>query len=123
MEVQDEMLNAGADVLVPIQRAKVKQYGIYDMDNRETRHVADSISKGRPKSRKDGSRVIYITAKGSRKRGKKTTRNAEILFVNEFGRRNQKARPAVRDSTEAAADSVTAAEARVWDQFLQSKQL
>lgn len=123
MEVQDEMLNAGADVLVPIQRAKVKQYGIYDMDNRETRHVADSISKGRPKSRKGGGRVIYITAKGSRKRGKKTTRNAEILFVNEFGRRNQKARPAVRDSTEAAADSVTAAEARVWDQFLQSKQL
>lgn len=122
-EVQDEMLNAGADVLVPVQRAKVKKYGIYDADNTETRHVADSIGKSRPKTRKGGGRVIYVTAKGSRKRGKKTTRNAEILFVNEFGKRGQKGRPAIRDSTEEAADAVAAAEMQVWDQHLKQHDL
>lgn len=121
-EVQDEMLNAGADALVPIQRKKVRQYGIYDMSNRETRHVADSIGKGKPKSRK-GVKVIYVTPKGSRKRGKKTTRNAEILFVNEFGKRGQKGRPAIRDSTEEAADSVMQAEMRVWDAYLTKNNL
>ena len=117
-EVQDAMLNAGADVLVPVQRAKVKRYGIYDMSNVETRHVADSIKKGKPKNKRGGGRVIYVTATGSRRRGNTTTRNAEILFVNEFGRRNQKGRPAIRDSTEEAADAVAAAEQEVWNQHL-----
>ena len=117
-EVQDAMLNAGADVLVPVQRAKVKRYGIYDMSNVETRHVADSIKKGKPKNKRGGGRVIYVTATGSRTRGNIVTRNAEILFVNEFGRRNQKGRPAIRDSTEEAADAVAAAEQEVWNQHL-----
>ena len=122
-EVQDDMLNAGADVLVPVQRATVRKYGIYDMSNTETRHVADSIGKSRPKTRRGGGRVIYVTAKGSRKRGKKTTRNAEILFVNEFGKRNQKGRPAIRDSTEQAADAVVEAERKVWDEHLTAHHL
>ena len=121
-EVQDEMLNAGADALIPIQRQKVRQYGIYDMDNHETKHVADSIGKSRPKSRK-GVRVIYVTPKGSRRRGKKTTRNAEILFVNEFGKRGQKGRPAIRDATEEAANDVAQAEMQVWDNYLKEKNL
>lgn len=122
METQDEMLNAGADVLVSAQRAKVRKYGIYDADNTETRHVADSIQKNRPQTRK-GVRTIYVVPKGSRRRGKKVTRNAEILFVNEFGKRGQKARPAVRDATEEAADAVAAAEMQVYDQFLKDHDL
>lgn len=121
-EIQDEMLNAGADVLVAAQRKKVKAYGIYDLNNLETRHVADSISKGKPKTRK-GMRVIYVSPKGSRKRGGTVTRNAEILFVNEFGRRKQKGRPAIRDATEEAADRVTEAEFQIWDQHLKEKKL
>lgn len=121
-EIQDEMLNAGADVLIPIQRKKVRQYGIYDMNNQETRHVADSIGKGMPKRRK-GVKVIHVTPKGSRKRGNKITKNAEILFVNEFGKRGQKGRPAIRDSTEEAADSVAQAEMRVWDAYLKNNNL
>lgn len=121
-EVQDEMLNAGADVLVLAQREKVKAYGIYDLNNLETRHVADSISKGKPKTHK-GMRVIYVSPKGNRKRGKTVTRNAEILFVNEFGKRAQKARPAIHDATEESADRVAQAEFRVWDQHLKEQNL
>lgn len=122
VELQDEMLNAGADVLIPAQKAKIRQYGIYDLSNRETRHVADSVGKSKPKVRK-GSRVIYVTAKGARLRGEKKTRNAAILYINEFGKRNQKARPAIRDSTEEAAPRVEQAELEVWDKFLTKNNL
>ena len=122
VELQDEILNAGADVLAPVLQAKVRQYGIYDMDNTSTRHVADSIQKSKPKTKK-GVRVIYITPKGSRKRGKTTTRNAEILFVNEFGKRGQQGRPAIRDAVELTADRVAEAELEVWDNYLKEHDL
>lgn len=119
--VRDEMLNAGADVLVPIQRKKILQYGIYDKDS--TKHVADSIKKSKVKSTRDGSRVIYVSPTGSRMRGNKRTRNAEILFVNEFGKRGVKARPAVKEANEEAADAIAKAKFDVYDKWLKSKNL
>lgn len=119
-EVEDEMLHAKADVVVAAQKKKIRAYGIY-----ETGKTFASVKKGKVKIRK-GQRVIYITPAGSRSRGKEKisrTRNAEILFVNEFGRRGQKARPAVRDANEASAQEATAAVAAVLDRYLQSKNL
>ena len=119
-EVQDEILSAEADVVVAAQRKKVKQFGIYD--GTSPVHVANSIKKGRPKTQK-GSRVIYVTPKGSRKRGNTVTRSAEILFVNEFGKKNQKARPAVAAAHEESAQATVEAGARVWDGFLEKHHL
>ena len=119
-EVQDEMLRAGADVVAQAQREKVRAYGIYDGSS--PRHVADSIKPGKVKLKK-GQRIIYVSPTGSRRRGKTVTRNSEILFVNEYGRRGQKARPAVRDANEASAEATTAAQAEVYDKYLRSKDL
>ena len=119
-EVQDEMLRAGAEVVAQAQREKVKAYGIYDGSS--PRHVADSIKPGKVKLKK-GQRIIYVSTTGSRRRGKTVTRNSEILFVNEYGRRGQKARPAVRDANEASAEATTAAQAEVYDKYLRSKDL
>ena len=119
-DVQDEMLQAGADVVAQAQREKVKAYGIYDGSS--PRHVADSIKPGKVKLKK-GQRIIYVSPTGSRRRGKTVTRNSEILFVNEYGRRGQKARPAVRDANEASAEATTAAQAEVYDKYLRSKDL
>lgn len=119
-EVQDEILNAEADVVVEAQRRKVKEFGIYDGSSPV--HVASSIKKGRPKTRK-GQRVIYVTPKGSRKRGNTVTRHAEILFVNEFGKENQKARPAVATANEESAQATVEAGAQVWDGFLKKHNL
>ena len=119
-EVQDEMLRAGADVVAQAQREKVKAYGIYDGSS--PRHVADTIKPGRVKLKK-GQRVIYVTPTGSRRRGKSVTRNAEILFVNEYGKRGQKARPAIRDANEESAEATTAAEAAILDKWMKSKNL
>lgn len=118
--VQDAMLQAGAEVVARAQRQKVLTYGIYDPAS--TRHVADSIKPGKVKMRK-GQRVIYVSPTGTRKRGGKTTRNAEILFVNEYGKKRQKARPAVRDANEACAAAMTQAQFEVYDQWLKSIEL
>ena len=128
-DVQDEMLHAQADVTLEAQRETVRAYGIYDTENKG-RHVADSLNKGKVKIRKDGSRVIYITPTGSRKRGGKrswskviTTRHAEILFVNESGKKGQKPRPAVRDANEKSAEKATQAALEIYDRWLASKNL
>lgn len=119
-DVQNAMLQAGADVVAQAQREKVKAYGIYDGSS--PKHVADSIKPGKVKIKK-GQRVIYVTPTGSRRRAKTVTRNAEILFVNEYGRRGQKARPAVRDANESSAEKTTAAMAAVHEKWLKSKNL
>ena len=122
-KVQADILNAEADVVVEAQRRKVKQFGIYD--GTSPVHVASSIKKGKPKTKK-GQRVIYITSEGTRTRGKKKlseTRNAEILFVNEFGKRGQRARPAIATANEESAAETTAAGAQVWSNFLTKNNL
>lgn len=120
-DVQDEMLNAQADVVVEAQRRKIRAYGIYDGSSPV--HVANSVKKGRVKLRK-GERVLYVSPTGTRTRGKgKKTRNAEIAFVNEFGKRGQKARPAIMDANEACAEETTQAGLRVYDEWLKSKNL
>lgn len=125
-DVQDEILNAQADVIIQAQKQSIEAYDI-----RDTGKVLASVKKGKPKRRrKDGVRVIYITPTGSRKRGGKrkwskvsTTRNAEILFVNEYGKKGQKARPAIRDANEKSAEKATEAALEVYDRFLKSKDL
>lgn len=119
-EVQDEMLRAGAEVVAKAQREKVRAYGIYDGSS--PKHVADSIKPGKVKLKK-GQRIIYVSTTGSRRRGKTVTRNSEILFLNEYGTRRQKARPAVRDANESSAEATTAAQAEVYDKYLRSKDL
>ena len=119
-EVQDEMLLAGAEVVAKAQREKVMDYGIYDGSS--PKHVADSIKPGKVKLKK-GQRIIYVSPTGSRRRGKTVTRNAEILFVNEYGKKRQKARPAVRDANEASAEATVTAQLAVYDKYLRSKDL
>lgn len=120
-DVQAEMLDAQADVVVRAQKRKIRQYRIFD-----TGTTQRAIAKGKVKRTKEGNAVIYVTPKGSRKRGKgkqTVTRNAEILFVNEFGKRGKQARPAVRDANEECAEATTAAAAAVHDRWLRSKNL
>lgn len=119
-EVQDEILNAEADVVMDAQQKKIREFGIYDGSSPV--HVANSLKKNRPKTQK-GKRVIHITSKGVRRRGNIITRNAEILFVNEFGKRGQKARPAIATANEESAAATTAAGARVWDEYLTKNNL
>lgn len=122
-KVQDEMLNAGADVVVQAQKRAAEA-----MDVQDTGLVIDSISKG-PVKVKDGKRVIYVYPRGTRVRGvdKKgkpiRVRNAEIAFVNEYGTTHHPARPFVFQGNETSAEETTQAEAAVYDRWLESKGL
>ena len=124
-EVQDEMLLAQAAVVQKAQTQSIETFGIVD-----TRKTLLSVKTGKPKWRKkDGVRVVYITPTGSRRRGGKrggppnVTRNAEILFVNEYGKKGQKARPAIQTANEKSAEATTQAALEVYDRWLKNKGL
>ena len=116
-EVVDEMLNAQADIVVAAQKEQGRAMGVAD-----TGLTLRSIKKGKVKLKK-GVRVLYITPTGTRGRGKTRVRNAEIAFVNEYGKRGQKARPFIQLANEKSAQAATQAAAEVYDRFLKSKDL
>ena len=116
-EVVIAMLDADADVTVEAQKRAGRAMGVTDSGT-----MLRSIQKGKPKLRK-GQRVLYITPTGSRKRGEKRVRNAEIAFINEYGKKGQKARPFIRTGNETSAKEATEAALRVYDRWLRSKNL
>lgn len=122
VDVQDAMLNAGADVLVPIQRAKGRAAGVVDHNRKTGLGTVANIRKTKVKDAKSGRR-ISVYSQGSRKRGNTVTRNASIHFLNEFGANGVKPRPFTAEANESAADAVVAAEEAVYDQYLADNNL
>lgn len=119
--VIDGILNAEADVILPAQRAEIeKQWN--GPKNLSTGMSAKSIKKGKVKKDRDG-RSLSIYPKGTRKRGGQTTRNAEIAFINEYGKRGQPARPAIDAANKKKEEEAAAAGERVYNQFLDSRNL
>lgn len=116
--VQMDMLRVGGEILLKGQQETIKAMGIND-----TGETWKSLNIGDIKKGSSGKMSLYISPKGSRKRGNTTTRNAEILFINEFGKHGQPARPAVKTACEKYAGQVVDAEFKVYDDFLKSKNL
>lgn len=110
--VQDEMLNAAADVVESAQRRKGAAYGVH-----RTGVTLASIRRGKPKRRK-GGRAIYVTPQGVNADG---NRNAEVAFINEFGKHGQAPRPFIRDANEESADEAVQAAEKVYGDWLTSK--
>lgn len=113
--VQDAMLDAQADVVLQAQQSAAQAIA-------DTGQTARSLRKSKPRTRK-GVRSISITFAGSRKRGETTTRNAEIAFVNEYGKKGVPARNFIRKANEQSAAASTQAAKEIYDQYLQSKGL
>lgn len=108
-EVKKEMLVEGGKVLMDSQAKIAREMGIYDQDS-ESRHAVDSIALTKPKLTEDGG-VVSVTFKGKRtdKNHKTPVRNAEIMFINHYGKRGQSPRPFAEVSI--AKDSERAVEA------------
>lgn len=119
--VLDGMLNAGADVLVSAQSEEIgrRWRGRYS-----TGISAKSVKKGKPFKSWAG-RSIDVYPQGTRKRGKKRVRNAEIAFVNEYGapKRGIAARPAIFTANEKNADKAVDAAEAVYESYLDRKGL
>lgn len=117
--VADGILNAEADVIAEAQqRAITKMWkGRYS-----TGTTARAVKKGRVRKKSSG-KYITVYPQGSRNRKEKSYRNAEIAFVNEYGKRGQPGRPAIRIANEQAADKAAAAGEKVYNDYLDSKNL
>lgn len=119
--VIEGILNAEADVVVPAQRSEIenKWTGPYSEGI-----SANSIKKGKFKKTPDGG-TISIYPQGTRKRGQKRVRNAEIAFINEYGApgRGIAARPAISTATAKSEEQAVEAGEKVYHAYLDSKNL
>ena len=98
----DEMLDEQADILV---RSQQKEIGSQWIGPYSKGISPKNIKKGKVTKTKDGKKIV-VSPKGSRKRGKKKVRNAEIAFINEYGKRGQAPRPAIRTANTKAESSI-----------------
>lgn len=70
---------------------------------------------------RDGARQVdHRRPQGHNKRG---TRNAEVAFVNEFGKRGQPGRPALKTANERKEQEAVAAGEKVYHAYLDGKKL
>lgn len=115
--VIDDMLGAQADVIEPEQKRTAREMGVYD-----TGLTAGSIRRTKVKRTKDG-RSLSITFRGARKRDGRSTRNAEIAFVNEYGKRGQAPRPFIQTAIQRKEQEAVEAAARVYHAYLDSRNL
>lgn len=149
-DVIDEILEAGSEVVVKAQREKLLELGLYDNESNGP-HLADSIKVHKKRSAKfagDKGRYVLIYPTGKhgqyqRKLKLKTYKNSkhgrtytvggdqqettssEVGFIHEYGapRRNIPAKHWMQAANEESAAATTAAQAAVYNKFLESKNL
>lgn len=117
------MLDSQADILVEAQKRKARAYGVIAPGSGK---MIESIKKGKKIRLKDGGQEIRVYPQGSRTRGRykvEDTPETEIAFVNEYGKRGQKARPFIQDSNAESEPKMEKAAFTVYDNYLKSKNL
>lgn len=95
----DQMAGVGEDAVRRTGRAM----GVRDPES--SVHILDKVTHTKPKQTDSGG-FCEVTFTGSRRRGNTTTRNAEIAFINEYGREGQQARPFIRQAGEQYGDQI-----------------
>ena len=98
-EALDAMAAGAADAI----RSTGESMGVRDPESDV--HILDKIKPRKPKQTEYGGYEM-ISFTGSRTRGKTRTRNAEIAFINEYGKRGQPARPFIGTAMNRNADKI-----------------
>ena len=99
--VKTNAMKAAGEIVAAEQRRVGEEKGVRDPDSNV--HILEKIKVNKPKIEDNGASVT-ITFSGTRKRGKTTTRNAEIAFINEFGKSGMPARPFISVANKKAQD-------------------
>lgn len=108
--VQTKALTAMETIAADKIKASGEAFGVRDPESNV--HVLDSIKMNKPKLTDTGG-YADVTFSGTRTRHGKQTRQAEIAFINEYGKRNQQARPFVGEAMNKNADAIARAGAEV----------
>jgi hypothetical protein len=108
-----EMMEAQADVVMEAQKrtASTMLRGPYYKGG-----VVGGIDKGNFKRLADGAEH-YVVFKGTQH----GNRIAEIAFINEYGKKNQPARPFIKTANEQAAGEATEAAAKILHNWQESQ--
>lgn len=114
-DVKSNILQRMAQVASTAQARSAVAMGVYDPES--TVHIAEKIKVNKPKITDNGGSVT-ITFSGTRKRGNKRVRNAEIAFINEFGKRGQPARPFIKSANDKNAAKINEAGQEALDEWL-----
>lgn len=113
-EVLDEMLFAEGEVIKAEQRRSGEKYGVKD-----TGKTLDSIGFGKIRRTSSGkSMSVYPIGRNAKK-----DLTAMVAFLNEYGRKGQRARPFIREANEQGADKAAAAAEKVFENYLKLKGL
>jgi len=115
MEIREMMLKAMANVAVEKEKEQGEAMGV--RDDESTEHILDHFKINKPKIEfMKGSITITFTGNRVDKKHsqKAKTRNAEIAFINEFGKKGQPARPFMKIALEKYGDEINEAAARIW---------
>lgn len=102
-DVTAEALDAMAEVAEDQVRKTGAAMGVRDPESRV--HILDKVTHTKPK-KTDAGGYSDVTFSGTRTRGKTKTRNAEIAFINEYGKRGQAPRPFIKQAAEQGADAI-----------------
>lgn len=105
-EVKTSALGSMADIAAAAIKRSGESMGVRDPES--SVHILDKISRSKAKITQAGG-YQDITFSGSRTRGKTKTRNAEIAFVNEYGKRGQPARPFIGQAMTQNEEKIAAA--------------
>lgn len=105
-DVKTRALNQMADIAAAGIRRSGEALGVRDPES--SVHILDKISKSKPKLSPSGG-YQDVTFSGTRRRAGTTTRNAEIAFINEYGKRGQPARPFIAQAMTANEEKIAAA--------------
>ena len=111
-ELMGTMLREGAEVLARAQQESAEAFGL-----RDTGLMIDSIKPGKARRTPDGG-DIAITPEGTRRRGKTTTRNAEIAYVNEYGKAGQPGTGFISKANFQSEDEAIGASSQVYYSWL-----
>lgn len=114
-DVADEILNAQADIVLQEQKSIGSAMGVH-----RAGVTLDSLKKTHVGHFSNGNAAIKVEFNGKNEDG---NRNAEVAFVNEYGKTNQPARPFVQTANEKSDGATMFAAWKVYDNYLKSKKL
>jgi len=118
-DVTAEALDAMAEVATEKIRSTGETMGVRDPDSDV--HILDKVKKASKARKTDSGGYLNITFTGTRKRGNTTTRNAEIAFVNEYGKKGQPARPFIGTAMSRNEDAITAQAEKVIGDWIENE--
>ena len=116
--VTEDALDAMAETAMPKIRGSGESMGVRDPESEV--HILDKLKRNKAKQTDSGG-YETVTFSGTRTRHGTRTRNAEIAFINEYGKRGQPARPFMARALDANQDAILGAAEQIVGDWIENE--